>query len=56
MKQALKTTGVKLDAREKKQLLDAVSWKNPEAQRVVKKAHKGKANPLYGLFPVGGRS
>jgi type I restriction enzyme M protein len=55
LKQALKTSGVKLDAREKKQLLDAVSWKNPEAQRVIKKVHKEKANPLYGLFAVGGK-
>jgi type I restriction enzyme M protein len=55
LKQALKTTGVTLDAREKKQLLDAVSWKNPEAQRVIKKIHKEKANPLYGLFAVYGK-
>jgi type I restriction enzyme M protein len=51
-KKALKISGVTLDTREKKQLLDAVSWKNPEAQRVVKKVHKEKANPLYGLFAV----
>ncbi|MBW2185004.1 MAG: SAM-dependent DNA methyltransferase [Deltaproteobacteria bacterium] len=55
LKSALKVTGAKLDARQKKQLLNAVSWKNPEAQRVVKKVHKGKANPLYGLFAVEGK-
>lgn len=55
LKKALKSSGVTLDTREKKQLLDAVSWKNPEAQRVIKKVHKEKANPLYGLFPVGGK-
>jgi type I restriction enzyme M protein len=55
LKKALKSTGVSLDLREKKQLLDAVSWKNPEAQRVVKKVQKEKANPLYGLFAVGGK-
>ena len=52
---AIKATGVKLDTREKKQLLDAVSWKNPEAERVIKKAHKVKANPLYGLFAATGK-
>jgi type I restriction enzyme M protein len=55
LKKALKVTGVKLDVRERKQLLDAVSWKNPEAQRVIKKIHKEKANPLYGLFVVYGK-
>ncbi|ABQ25679.1 type I restriction-modification system subunit M [Geotalea uraniireducens] len=55
LKKALKLTGVNLDLREKKQLLDAVSWKNPEAQRVIKKVHKEKANPLYGLFAVAGK-
>ena len=54
LKTAFKVTGVNLDTRERKQLLDAVSWKNPEAQRVIKKVHKEKANPLYGLFAVGG--
>ena len=52
---AFKSTGVKLDAREKKQILDAVSWKNPEAKAVIKKVHKGKANPLYGLFAMDGK-
>jgi len=55
LKQAIKTTGVKLNLREKKQLLDAVSWKNPEAQRVIKKIHTKKADPLYGLFAVDGK-
>ncbi len=55
LKKAQKTTGVKLDAREKKKLLDAVSWKNPEAKRVIKKIHTRKADPLYGLFAVDGK-
>jgi type I restriction enzyme M protein len=55
LKKALKVTGVKLDVRERKQILDAVSWKNPEAQRVIKKVHKEKANPLYGLFALDGK-
>jgi type I restriction enzyme M protein len=54
-KKALNGSGVLLDAKEKKQLLDAVSWKNPEAERVIKKVHKEKAKPLYGLFAVKGK-
>ena len=42
-----------LDAKEKKQIADALSWKNPAAEKVIKKQHKGKAAPLYGLFSVG---
>jgi len=52
IKAASKRAGITLDAKEKKQIADAVSWKNPAAEKVVKKVHKGKANPLYGLFAV----
>ena len=52
-KQALKEAEVNLDisldAKEKKQLMDAITWKNPEAEPVIKKAAK-VANPLYGAF------
>ncbi|WP_201624074.1 type I restriction-modification system subunit M [Psychrobacter immobilis] len=52
-KQALKDAEVNLDisldAKEKKQLMDAITWKNPEAEPVIKKAVK-VANPLYGAF------
>lgn len=48
-KQALKDTDVNLDTKEKKQLLDAITWKNPEAEPVIKKTVK-VANPLYGAF------
>ena len=52
-KQALKDADVNLDisldAKEKKQLLDAITWKNPDAEPVIKKAVK-IANPLYGAF------
>ncbi|MGO1474421.1 MAG: type I restriction-modification system subunit M [Psychrobacter sp.] len=52
-KQALKDADVNLDisldAKEKKQLMDAITWKNPEAEPVIKKAVK-VANPLYGAF------
>lgn len=52
-KQALKEAEVNLDisldAKEKKQLMDAITWKNPEAEPVIKKVVK-VANPLYGAF------
>ena len=54
---ALKATGVALDAAVKKQITAAVSWKNPKAEKVIKKVHKDTpANPLYGLFTVGGKT
>ena len=53
---AIKATGVKLDAKEKKQIIAAVSWKNPDAQKVIKKVHKkAKADPVYGLFEKNGK-
>ena len=51
---ACKKSAVTLDAKEKKQLKAAVSWKYPKAEKVIKKIHKAKANPLYGLFAVNG--
>ncbi|WP_352257750.1 class I SAM-dependent DNA methyltransferase [Psychrobacter sp. TB55-MNA-CIBAN-0194] len=48
-KQALKDAEVDLDAKEKKQLIDAITWKNPNAEPVIKKAVK-VANPIYGAF------
>lgn len=53
--QAQKTTGVKLDAKEQKQLLDAITWKNPEAEPIVKKVLKDKENPIYGKFTYKGK-
>ena len=48
---ALKTTGLKLDPAEKKQIQSAVSWKNPAAAKVVKTVHKtGTPDPIYGRF------
>lgn len=53
---ALKGTGIKLEASEKKQITAAVSWKNPEAAKVIKKIHKaGKADPFYGRFAENGQ-
>ncbi|MDC0003021.1 type I restriction-modification system subunit M [Porticoccaceae bacterium] len=57
LKAACKTQGVSLETKEKKHIIDAVSWKNPAAEKVVKKIHPTvKANPLYGLFKVGGET
>lgn len=70
LKTACKTAAVTLDTKEKKQLKDAVSWRNPTAEKVIKKIHsrssvslpprhtvhpEHKANPLYGLFQVNGQ-
>ncbi len=53
---AIKATSIKLDAKEKKQITAAVSWKNPETEKVIKKVHKkAKTNPVYGLFAVDGK-
>ena len=41
---------IRLDAKDKKAIEAAVSWKNPVAQKVIKKIHKAKADPIYGLF------
>jgi type I restriction enzyme M protein len=54
LKKACKELGLSLDIKEKKQIVTAVSWKNPDAEKVIKKIHKAKANPNYGLFDVNG--
>lgn len=55
LKQAFKATDIKLDSKEKKQFLDAITWKNPEAEPVISKAVKGAENPLYGQFTYNGK-
>ncbi|MEQ1085940.1 N-6 DNA methylase [Acinetobacter seifertii] len=55
LKQALKDTSIKLEAKEKKQFLDAVTWKNPEAEPVINKVIKSKENSLYGQFSYKGK-
>ncbi|MEY8240175.1 MAG: class I SAM-dependent DNA methyltransferase [Cycloclasticus sp.] len=51
LKDACKQLGIKLEAKEKKAITTAVSWKNPQAEKVIKKIHKNtKTNPFYGLF------
>ena len=51
----IKRLGLKLDAKDKKQLLDAFTWKNPEAAPVIQKVIKDSANPLYGRFEYQGK-
>lgn len=64
LKQAIKDSGVELDARQKKQIIAAVSWTNPDAEPVIKKVisrlgaspgsnSNGKPtqpDPTYGTF------
>jgi type I restriction enzyme M protein len=56
IKAACKAKGISLDTKEKKQITTVVSWKNPQAEKVIKKVHKVAANPLYGLFDVSGQT
>ncbi len=51
LKEAETNLDISLDAKEKKQLLEAITWKNPEAEPVIKKAVK-TTNPLYGAFSL----
>ncbi|ARD40225.1 SAM-dependent DNA methyltransferase [Edwardsiella ictaluri] len=55
LKGAIKTAGVKLDAKENKQFIDAITSKNPDAEPVVKKVLKEAAQPLYGAFEYKGK-
>ncbi|MBV1929132.1 MAG: SAM-dependent methyltransferase, partial [Gammaproteobacteria bacterium] len=53
LKNACKERGIKLEAKDKKAITTAVSWKNPVAAKVIRKTHKGtKADSFYGLFEV----
>ena len=56
VKAASKAQGLKLEAKELKQITVAVSWKNPQAEKVIRKVHKTPAKPLYGLFDVKGQT
>lgn len=55
LKQALKDASVKLETKEKKQFIDAITWKNADAEPVVNKVIKGAENPLYGQFSYQGK-
>ncbi len=52
LKAAIKTVDIKLETAEKKQILNAICWTNPEAEKLIKKVHKADADPVYGLFEV----
>lgn len=55
LKQALKDPNIKLETKEKKQFIDAITWKNADAEPVVNKVIKGAVNPLYGQFSYKGK-
>lgn len=55
LKQALKDANVKLETKEKKRFIDAITWKNPDAEPVISKAVKGTENSLYGQFSYKGK-
>ena len=56
VKAAMKAQDLKIATKELKLITAAVSWKNPTAEKVIKKVHKAKPNPLYGLFDVNGKT
>ncbi|OUE58958.1 type I restriction-modification system subunit M [Citrobacter amalonaticus] len=55
LKNSLKSASVKLDNKENKQFLDAITTRNPDAEPVVKKVIKEDAQPLYGAFDYRGQ-
>ncbi len=55
LKRSIKNLGITLDSKEQKLLLNVISWKNPEAQPVVKKVLKTTSNSLYGHFEYKGQ-
>ena len=55
LKQALKDANVKLESKEKKQFIDAITWKNADAEPVINKVVKCAENPLYGQFAYKGK-
>lgn len=55
LKNVLSSINIKLDTKEKKQLIDAITTKNPDAKPVIKKVLKEPAQPLYGAFEYKGK-
>ncbi|WP_445946219.1 type I restriction-modification system subunit M [Shewanella sp.] len=55
LKGALKATDIKFDTKQKKQFIDAITWKNQDAAPVVKKVVKDDSQPLYGAFEYQGK-
>jgi len=56
IKKACKAQGFQMEGKEKKQIENAVVWKNPDAKKVIKKIHKTEGNPICGLFEVNGQT
>ncbi len=57
VKAASKSLDLTLDTRSKKAIEVAVSWKNPDAEKVIKKIHRNTpANAFYGLFAGNGKN
>ena len=65
IKTACKAQSISLDTKEKKQITNAVSWKNPEAKKVIHRSsaslpsrhtdHKKSEPSLYGIYAVDGK-
>ncbi|MDY6536603.1 class I SAM-dependent DNA methyltransferase [Acinetobacter faecalis] len=55
LKKALKDANIKLETKEKKQFIDAITWKNADAEPVINKVVKGAESPLYGQFSYKGK-
>ena len=49
---AIKALGLKLAANERKQILNAVSWRDPRAAKVIKKRHQLTAAKLKDLLSL----
>lgn len=57
LKTACKQHDIKLDAWERKQLLDAITWKNPAAEKVIKKRYEEtETSTLYGFYDYIGKT
>lgn len=57
LKKTAKKLDIKLDAGERKQLLDAITWKNPAAAKVIKKLYEEiEASALYGYYDYTGKT
>ena len=57
LKKAMKAADLKLDTKDKKQLISAVSWTDPDAEPVIKKVLKDEdPDPQYGTFAYKGKT
>lgn len=50
LEKLLESTGIQFDVKQKRQFIDAITWKNPEAEPVIKNKLTQKPQPLYGAF------